>query len=582
MQPSSADVEVRPMNDARSDETMTTDVLVIGSGASGMTAAITARILGLDVILVEKDAVFGGTTAWSGGVAWIPCNSHMRAAGITDDIELARRYIAHEAGPCYDDRRVDAFLRGGAAMVDFLEQHTAVQFQLAHEPDYHPDAAGALPLGRALQPVEFDGRKLGPLFASLRKPPRQRVLFWGLQIGGAHLSHFLNFTRSLESFLFVSRRIGLYVADVLRYGHSVRSMMGNALAARLGHALQRLDIPMLLSTPAQRLIRGPDRLEGAIVHRDGRPVRISAGRGVVLACGGFAHDVGRRQHWYPHHPAAGEHLSNAPESIVGDGLNMAEAVGGATDRSFVDAAVWYPTSRVAYPDGTEGNNAHLLERGKPGFIAVTPQGSRFVNEALNYHDFVKAMMKASPQGEPVAACFVCDHKAMRRYGIGAVKPWPMPYRGFIRTGYLKRGRTIEELAHAAGIHAPTLAKTVAAYNADARLGRDLTFGKGQNAYDVAQGDPTHLPNPCVGPLDAAPFYAVRIVPGDLSTLAGLKTDAEARVLDAAGDPIPGLYAVGNDQASLFGGSYPGGGATIGPAMTFGFIAGRHLAGVPGG
>jgi succinate dehydrogenase/fumarate reductase flavoprotein subunit len=300
--------------------------------------------------------------------------------------------------------------------------------------------------------------------------------------------------------------------------------------------------------------------------------------GVILACGGFPHDYARRQLLYPHHPAEHEHYSNAPSANSGDGLRLAEEVGGVVER-LPNPAVWYPTSRVVYRDGSVGHLAHLLERGKPGVMAVTKLGRRFANEALNYHDFVQAMFAAREPGGPVIAFYVCDHRALRRYGLGAARPWPLPFRQYLRSGYLKRGRTVEELARQAGIDAPGLVQTVAGYNEGAKTGRDSEFHKGENAYDRSQGDPRQMPNPCVAPLVSAPLYAVEIRPGDLATFTGLRTDASARVLNQNGDPIPGLYAVGNDQVSVFGGAYPGGGATLGPAMTFGFIAARSIAAV---
>jgi len=555
-----------------------TDLLVIGSGAAGLAAAITARLHGLDVVVVEKEAVFGGTTAWSGGIAWIPGNAHARAAGIADSPERARDYIRAAAGRFYDAERVDAFLEHGPEAIAFLEERSAVRFELADEPDYAQGLPGSLPRGRALRPLEFDGRRLGPHAAALRPPARERVLFMGMQIGAAHLRHFLNATRSPASAWFVARRVLGHGLDLLRHGRGMRPAMGNALAAQLAASALDLGIPIRLSSPVRALIREGGRVAGAVIEQAGGATEIRAARGVVLACGGFPHDLARRQRLYPHHPQPGEHLSNAPAGNTGDGLRLGESVGGTVEEGFDNPAVWYPTSRVLYPDGTTGHNPHLLERGKPGVIAVTPEGRRFANEALNYHQFVQAMFRTRRQGGAVRAFYVCDHRALRRYGLGAARPWPIPIGGYLRTGYLRRGRNLTELAAAAGIDPEGLLGSVARFNAEAREGRDPDFARGDSAYDRSQGDPRHGPNPCLRPLDRPPFYAIEIRPGDLGTWAGLRTDAWARVLHRDGGVVPGLYAAGNDQASVFGGAYPGGGATIGPALTFGYLAGRHAAG----
>jgi succinate dehydrogenase/fumarate reductase flavoprotein subunit len=555
-----------------------TDVLVIGSGASGFAAAITAKHHGLEALIIEKEPVFGGTSAWSGGVAWIPCNSHARAAGIADSRDLARDYIRRGAGQFFDADRVEAFLRYGPAAIDFLERETPLRFELAAEPDYRQNLPGALPRGRALRPLEFDGRRLGRHMAALRPPARERVLFLGLQIGAAHLAHFMNATRSVDSALFVAGRLFGHLRDVAFYGRGMRPAMGNALVAALAASAFERGIPVILSSPARELVIKAGAVRGARVVRNGEEIVIAARRGVILACGGFPHDYRRRQRIYPHHPTAEEHLSNAPIANDGDGLRLGETAGAVFEGGYANAAVWYPTSRVTYADRSVANHAHLLERGKPGVIAVTVEGKRFANEALNYHDFVQVMLETRPGAAPTAF-YVCDHRALRRYGLGAARPFPLRYRPYLRTGYLKRGRTIEELAVRIGIAPAALADPVARYNAAAREGRDPDFGKGESVYDRSQGDPRHAPNPCIAPIEVPPFYAVKILPGDLGTFAGLRTDAWARALDRDGSTIPGLYIVGNDQASVFGGAYPGGGATIGPALTFGYVAARHLAGV---
>ncbi len=266
-----------------------------------------------------------------------------------------------------------------------------------------------------------------------------------------------------------------------------------------------------------------------------------------------------------------------PAGNTGDGLRLAESAGGRIDNSLPNAAAWVPVSLTTREDGTQGVMPHFIDRAKPGVIAVTRDGKRFANEGNSYHDFVQEMMKAIRPSEEIAAFLICDHRALRKYGLGCVPPFPMPIGRYVRSGYLKRGATVAELAAQAGIDAKRLAATVASFNAHATEGRDPIFGKGSRAYNRYQGDALHGPNPCVAPIKDGPFYAIKLVIGDLGTYAGIKTDEHARALDADGRPIPGLYAAGNDMASIMGGNYPGAGITLGPALTFGYIAGRHLA-----
>jgi succinate dehydrogenase/fumarate reductase flavoprotein subunit len=258
---------------------------------------------------------------------------------------------------------------------------------------------------------------------------------------------------------------------------------------------------------------------------------------------------------------------------------LGESVGGQVDTGLASPGAWCPVSLVPYPDGTFGRFPHIIERGKPGIIGVLSNGRRFCNEGNGYHDYVAAMLDAVPRGREVASWLICTRAFQRRYGLGIARPTPIPVEPYIRSGYIKTGRTIAELAQKCGIDSRGLERTVEEYNLHARQGEDPAFGRGSTPYNRLQGDAGHRPNPCVAPLEPGPFFAVKVVPGSFGTFAGLKTDGSARVLDEAGAPIPGLYAAGTDMASVMGGHYPAGGINLGPAMTFGYIAGRHLAGV---
>ena len=559
-------------------DTYECDVLVVGTGAGGLSAAVTARALGLHVLLVEKDAFYGGTTARSGGWLWIPCSPPARREGVADSPEAARTYLQHEAGNHFDADRVDAFLHHGPEMVEFFERETAVRFVLGPTfADYHPDAPGGTPGGRAICAAPFDARELGAEKDRLR-PPLREITFLGMMIGtGKELVHFFNATRSVRSAAVVAGLLARHSRDVALHGRAMRLTNGNALVGRLAKSAFDGGIPLWTSAPARELVVEDGAVRGALVEREGRTVRVRARRGVVLAAGGFPQDVARRGAMFRHAPTGAEHWSPAPPGNTGDGLRLGEAVGASVEDRFPNAAAWVPISLVPWPDGSTGTFPHFVDRAKPGVIAVTADGARFVNEADSYHDFIQAMVSAT-EGREHAAWLVCDHAALRRYGLGFAKPFPLPLGPHLRSGYLLRGRTPAELAAAAGIDAAALERTVEAFNEPARRGEDPAFGRGSTAYNRSLGDPLVAPNPCVAPLERGPFYAVKVVPGDLGTFAGLRGDAHARVLDGAGRPIPGLYAAGNDLASVMGGNYPGGGITLGPAMAFGWIAAHHLAG----
>jgi succinate dehydrogenase/fumarate reductase flavoprotein subunit len=556
------------------------DVLVIGSGAGGLAAAITARLHGLDVLVVEKESTFGGTTAWSGGWLWIPRHPLAERDGIVERPAAARTYLQHELGPRFDAARVDAFLEHGPEMVRFLEAHTsAVRFIAGHTiPDFHDSLPGAATGGRSICGAPIDGRELGPLLDQLR-PPLREITVAGMAIAaGADLRHFMNATRSAASALHAARRLARYAWDLARYRRGMHLVNGHALTARLGKSATDLGVPLWIEAPARRLRLRNGAVRGAIVARQGREVEIATRRGVVLACGGFAHDIARRRRLYRHAPTGAEHWSAAAPGSTGDGIALGEAVGGVVDEDLSSPGAWAPVSQIRWRDGRLGTFPHLVDRARPGIIAVTRDGRRFVNEAESYHDFTRALLRATDGADGAEAFLVCDHRAQRRYGLGFAKPFPLPLRPYLRSGYLRRGRTLEELAQEAGINAPGLAETIAAYNRHARDGRDPEFGKGDTPFNRFGGDPACQPNPCLAPIARAPFYAVRILPGSLGTFAGLRTDARARVLSRDGRPIEGLYAVGNDMASVMGGHYPAGGITLGPAMTFGYLAGLDLAG----
>jgi len=555
------------------------DVLIVGAGAAGLAAAVTAARRGLKVIVAEKAPFFGGTAAASGGWVWVPCSRQAQTEGVDDTLDKARRYLEAETGPNFQAAHIDAYLSTAPRALEFFERESDLAFDLGPlYSDYHPEWDGGMAGGRALVARPYDGRALGSEIRRL-KPPVPETTFMGMMVGsGKDLKHFFNITRSVVSAGYVGLLLARFAWDRLRHGRSMRLTNGNALVARLARTAFSLGVDIRTDCPAVRLVTNNGKVAGAVVGKAGAEYPILARRGVILAAGGIAHDPEMRARLYPHVRAGSPHVSAVAESVTGDTVRMVRDIGGRIVEDYPNAAAWVPLSLVPRKGGGSGPFPHFIDRAKPGVIAVLANGRRFVNEAVSYHDFVQSLIAATPPGEAAACWLLTDHATIRKYGLGHVKPFPVPLSGALGSGYLKRAQTLAELAAACGVPAEALEGTVSRYNATARTGIDPDFGRGETAYNRYLGDATHQPNPCVGPIEKGPFYAVRLVAGDLGTFAGIRTDENARVLDADGNTIPGLYAAGNDAASIMSGTYPGAGITLGPAITFGYIAALEAAG----
>ncbi|GAB3483604.1 FAD-dependent oxidoreductase [Azotobacter salinestris] len=552
----------------------TYDVIVLGSGAAGFAAAVSAACQGLRVLLVEKAATFGGTSAISGGAVWIHDSDQARAAGIHVPAEQTRTYLKAVIGKGYRPELVDAFLARGREALGFLERHSELKYSLrALSPDYYPDLPGGTETGRALEIAEYDGRRLGARFQDLRRPPDGMLLFGGMMVNRVDIQHFLGIKRSPKSFWHCLKLLARYGVGRLSQPRGTRLTVGNALIARLASTAFAKGVALWLNARTESLIVEDGRVEGVLIDYAGQRRRVLARGGVVLACGGFA--AGPQAAAYRPETDA-EHWSMSPETNVGDGLSLAAAVNAATGEDLAASFFWAPVSVLRKPDGSLERFPHLVtDRAKPGVIAVNRAGRRFVNESDSYHRFVEAMFA---DGGANAPCWlICDAEAMNRYGMGLARPKPVDNAALVEAGYLHRADGIAGLARSIGVDAAGLQRTLERYNADARHNLDREFGKGGNAYNRYMGDPLHQPNPCIAPLDRAPYYAIRVDTGDLGSGRGLLTDARANVLDRAGQPIAGLYAAGNEMNSIMDGTYPGPGITLGPGLTFGYIAACDIA-----
>ena len=538
------------------------DFLVVGSGGGGMAAALAAADAGLSVLVVEKGGKFGGSTAISGGGIWIPNNPTLVRAGAADDPESVLRYLRAITAGRVGEARLRAYVDNGPPLTELLERSRWLRFYwVKGYADYHPELDGGRPLGRTIEALPFDTRKLGENEKYQRPNSLKGPL--GLWVTSRDYHDLAMVKRT-----WAGRRASLRAAwrvssNLVRRRHMATG--GRALVARLRMALADAGVPVWLRSPMRELIADPTgRVTGAVLERDGAQVRVQARHGVLLASGGFDHDPQLRAEYLP--AGAREDASAGAKENVGDGIRAGLALGAAVD--LMDDAWWMPS--VRHPAGPV--IPLVSERCIPPSVIVDGSGRRFTNESAPYVNFVHEQLA----GDHLPAWFVMDAKARARYPFAQVLPGaPFP-KAFYDAGIVHRADTLAALAAAIGVPADTLAATVERFNDFARAGVDADFGRGDSAYDRYYGDPT-LPNPNLDVIGKAPFYAIALVTGDLGTKGGLVCDEHSRVLRADGTVIDGLYATGNTSASVMGNEYAGAGATIGPAMVFGYVAARHAA-----
>lgn len=553
----------------------TVDVLVVGSGAGGLLSAVVAAHSNADVLVIEKEPLWGGTSATSGAGIWIPASDQAAAAGFDDSPADAFKYVRKLSAKNVPDANIKAYVENAAPMLRWLTAHTELDYRAFPYPDYHAEEPGGSPTGfRTHMPQPLDGRKLGKDVRTLRFASPAASLFG-----------YLNWHFD-ETYMLLFRAPGWQwhlVKSLARYwfdwpfrftsAKDRRLTLGNALLGGLRLALDRRNVPVWLETPLIELVSENGKVTGAIVRRHGREMRIAARKGVILAAGGFDKNQAMRDENAPLYRNA--LFSGGTGGNTGDSIRAGQAVGAGTMNMH---SAW--AAPVFHVPGEDRGRLCTIERALPGSLMVSQQGERYLNEAASYHVVGQQMARREAKyGDASPSWFVFDHRYRHSYPVGPLYPL-MPdwmQRGAVRS-ILKKGRTTQELATAMGVDPARLSATVDRYNSHAANGEDPDFHRGEAAYDKMYGDPSVTPNPCLRPLADGPFYAIPIYPGDIGTNGGLVTNDRAQVLNVTGKPIVGLYAVGNNAASAMGESYPGAGVTIGPALTFGYIAARHMTG----
>ncbi|MCI5109438.1 MAG: FAD-dependent oxidoreductase [Marivita sp.] len=541
----------------------TYDVVVIGAGAGGLAAATFAALQGVRTLLVESTDYVGGTSAYSAGTVWAPNTRLAATVGAEDSPETVLRYLDNAVGNRSPRALREAFVANAPAAIHTLMDCTKTQFRAyPRHPDYLSELDGSAVKGRAIEPLPFDASVLGKDMALVRPPIPEFTILGGLMVDRTDITHLLGMTRSMTSLRHAVRLVGGYARDRLRYGRSARMVMGNALIGRLLLSAREAGVELRMNT----------RVTGLASKQDGTRLTLDDGKtlcatgGVILATGGFARHLTRRAELLPdpvpeHSPSAPGHTGALHDIVLELGARYGE--GGA---SHVFMA---PVSKKTRPDGSMAIFPHFVfDRSKPGTVCVGKTGKRFTNESRSYHEFALAQYETGT----IPAYLITDAVGLKSYGLGLVRPGGMGKAALVKDGYLTEAPSLTALASALGIDAAGLEATVAQMNVFAKTGLDTAFHRGETAYERHNGDPSHAPNPTLGPIATAPFYAVTLWPADIGAATGLLTDEKARLLDGDGQPISGLYACGNDMQSIMGGVYPGPGITIGPAITFGYIA----------
>lgn len=548
------------------------DVIVVGSGGGGLLSALRAHDLGMKVLVIEKSDKYGGTTATSGGVAWIPLNDQ-----IHDDYDSAYAYLKAAVGETTSDGKVRAYLESAGEMVRYLNNKTSTRYQAClMYPDYYQEMPGAAPGGRSMEPLPFDAERLGNELSHLRDPhPCLTLMGKSMTV-----SESVTLATKGSGWLWVTlKTLGRYYLDFpwrLKTRRDRRLCLGNALIGSLRHSMLMRDIPLWLNCPMVSLVQEDGQVKGVVASREGKQITIHTHKGVVLAAGGFDRNQGMRDQYLPQ-PSRMEWSSTPPDLNTGDTIKAAAMIGAKLENM---DQVW-GTPSVPNPHVPQGQQPIFCERGLGGFIAVNKQGKRFVDEAISYDRFQAAMCENHRDtGGCIPAWIIFDARFRMDSPMGPFLPAivfpdakvPNAWRGDI----FFKSDTLEGLAAQIGIDPLGLADSIRRNNEYARSGVDPDFGRGNNLHDRYWSNKRVKPNPCLIPIEKGPFYAIKVMPSDTGTKGGPSITDDAQVISITGEPISGLYCIGNNSSAALGRAYAGAGGTIGPSLVFGYRAANHL------
>ena len=563
-------------SDTLANPLWSTDVLIVGSGAGALTAAITASDLGVDTLVIEKSHLWGGTSATSGGTLWIPCTRHMAQAGVEDDPDEAFSYLHSLIGDEVPESKLRAYIANAAKMLHFLEDNCGARFRAVKYADYHMDLPGAKE-NRSHEPLPLTAGKLGRDYTTLQPMHQAAQAFgrinWTIGEARPMITRRPGWAWTMFK---VSARYFLDLPQRYKTPKDRRLTAGNSLLGQLRRAINKRKVPVQLGVALQELIFAEGKVVGATVNYIGETRIIRVNRGVILAAGGFERNQSMREANLSTNGNTSEAWSGSQANNTGDAIRAAEQIGAKLE--FMDSAWWAPAIRLGDEDRAR---PMFVERALPGCMIVNQQGQRYMNESASYHIAGGEMMRLHSQTcTTIPSWFVFDARYRGEYTVGPMLPGSPSTDKMIKRSMreiLKRGETVAELAAQIDVSAEALEQTFARFNEHAANGEDPDFARGVNGYDRYYGDPRNKPNPCLAPLAKGPFYAVKIVPGDIGTKGGVLTNENGCALDQNNQPIRGLYAIGNTSASVMGRTYPGAGSTLGPAMTFGYLAAHHIS-----
>lgn len=567
------------MGDKESISTQVYDLVVIGAGGAGMSAALFAIKNNLKVLLIEESKYVGGTTAFSAGTTWIPNTELAETVDCLDDSLLkAKDYLKTVIGDAFNEEMIEVFLRSGNEAIQEIQKGTSVRYKArALHPDYHSDEKGATLYGRALEPYPFDGKLLKKRFSLIRPPIPEFTILSGLMIDRDDIHHLLRMNKSWKSFLHSFKLIGRYAIDRLSHPRGTKLVMGNALIASLLHSLDQYGCPILLETKVIDIDFPEHRdsnLYKVLIQCQGKEQVIDT-QNIILATGGINRNKFFRKKQTPQVqkswcPGMPQHHGSIHNILVKKSVKYGFRKG-------ISDYFWAPVSIRKRKDGTTAVFPHfILDRGKPHMITVNQKGMRFVNESISYHLFGVEMLKQ----EDLPVYLITDQTGIYRYGLGILRPHSSQKTidRFVNEGYITKGMSLKDLSDQLNIKESTFEETVKIFNEHAKIGKDPHFNRGSTDYQRVNGDsdPSYTENPNLGPLMIAPFYALKLYPGDIGASTGIQVNLNATVLNIEGKKIIGLYAVGNDMHSIMEGSYPGPGITLGPGLVFSWRAVKNI------